>query len=115
LATEQRGRLRGILEKEKGLESHSITEAAIAIQLRAPGVLVTFDGCLVFVEEGAESEAVRELEDHLNSGIRFTISGLVFVVKAGSEERVFRYRVDRTPEGDTALSLAGETLIQRSN
>jgi hypothetical protein len=112
LATEQRERLRGILDNEEGIESPIITHAAIAVRLQAPGVPVAFDDGPILVKEGTESEAVRELEAQLKCGNKFTVSGLTFVVQAGAEVRVFQYRIERTSEGDAALRLAGEKLIQ---
>jgi hypothetical protein len=114
LATEQRQRLRGILENEKDIQSPRITRAAITIRLRAAGVPVAFDDGPILVEKGTESEAVRELEGYLKCGHSFTLSGLLFVVEAGDETRVFQYRIERTAEGDAALKSVGETLIQKT-
>jgi hypothetical protein len=112
LAAEQRERLRKILENDKDIQSPSITHAAVTVLLEAPGVAVPFDD-LVLVEEGTESEAVRFLEAHIECGNTFTVAGLSFVVQAGDATRVFQYRVERTPDGDAALRLTGEKLIQR--
>lgn len=111
LATEQRERLRRILESERDIESHCITHAAITIRLESPGVIGAFDDGPYFVTEGTESAAVKELENILACGHRFIVSGLTFVVQTGTETRVFEYRLDRTPEGEAALCLTKEKLI----
>lgn len=113
LASEQRERLRGILDSEEGLESPRITHAAIAIRLKAPGVPIEFDDAPIEVVEGTESEAVQYLEGQIKCGNGFTVSGLTFVVEAGADVRVFQYRLDRTPEGASALRLAGEKVLRR--
>jgi len=113
LATEQRERLRRILDNESGIQNPTITVVAIVVRLEALGASAAFDDGPILVEEGAESEAVRYLEGQLNCGNKFTVAGLSFVVEAGDETRVFQYRVERSTGGDAALKNASETLIQR--
>lgn len=113
LATEQRDRLRAILESEEGIESARVTHAAIAIRIHARGALIPIpDDPGVLIIEGSESRAVAELEAQLKCENTFTVSGLTFVVEVQSETRVFQYRLERTPEGDAALNLATERLLK---
>ena len=56
---------------------------------------------------------MRELEAYIELEHKFTVSGLTFVVEAGSEVRVFEYRLNARLRL-AALRLAAEKLIQRS-
>lgn len=113
LATEQRERLRAILDSED-IDSPRITHTALVILLDAAGSSVLFDDGPFVVIEGKESFTVRDLEQLLECGHKFTVSGLTFVVQSGAEKpRIFEYRAERTPEGEAALSRAAALALEK--
>jgi len=113
LAVEQRDRLTKILASEEGLEHPRITAAAIVGRLDVTGSDTAIENEFITIEEGKESAAVAFLEDYRVYGHKFTLSGLMFAVRAGKEARLFSYRIERTPEGDAVLKLAEEQLLNR--
>lgn len=111
LAVDQRERLENILASE-GIGNAQITATVIVVRLDLEGADAPMDDWIT-VESGRESSAVKELEHYRDYGHEFTVSGLVFVVRAGNEERFVKYRIERTPEGDNALKLAEDNKLRR--
>jgi hypothetical protein len=99
LAVEQRDRLARLL-KDEGVEAHLSTQIITRHKKLGSTALLTED---TVVNEGSVHTAVRELEDYVQLGDRFTVLGLVFAIDTESGADVVTYTLERTPEGHAAL------------
>jgi hypothetical protein len=100
LVAEQRNRLARILEKEK--TKARIAATAVVIRFVPPSRDALAD--TIPVHEGKEGQAISFLEMYGAKFKRqFVITGLMFTVTDGKEDRFFAYPIERTPEGEAAL------------
>lgn len=109
VATEQRERLRRILDTQEGLQDTQITGAAVVLRFEGHE-----GGYPVIVKEGSESGALAQFEEYTRLGRAFHICGLMFTVRSGSEMYPFAYLIERTPEGSAALTFAWDRQLSRA-
>lgn len=111
VAIKQRRRLVDILGRQH-MKGVRITSIGVVVRFvpRVPETPAHF----VPVEEGKEGQAIAFLEQYAAKCNRnFVIAGLLFAVQDGKEKRAFPYPIERTPEGEAALTWSFERQIQK--
>ena len=102
LATQQRYRLRRLLDADQDMSAAQITGVAVVIRIAGGEPSALAD--TIVVQEGREGEALSMLQQYGEQmGVEFSIAGLIFAGQEGKTKMQFAYPIDRTPEGEAAL------------